>query len=399
MHFDPFDSTLQLDPYPTYRWLRDESPVHWNDERGFWTLSRFDDVWAAVHDPLRLSSAKGIVIGQEDIGAGDLMEAMPMMIMMDPPRHDELRRLVSRAFTPRAIAKMEEAVRVTARQLLDELAGTEADLLPAFAGPLPITVIAEMLGVPTDDREKFREWSDLLVRIDPNEPESVEGAMHGSAELFGYLPPLIADRRADPADDLLSAMTLAEHDGRTMTDDEIAGTAFLLLTAGNETTTNLIANMTMVLGTDPALRQSLLDDPSLIPAATEEVLRLESPVQGLARTATTDVEFGDATIEEGQQVLLLFGAANRDDREFPDADQLVLDREADRTLAFGHGIHYCLGATLARLETRVAFEELLARIPDFEIADGARRVPSALVRGYEHLPISYSLAAATGVAR
>ena len=285
MHFDPYDPTLQLDPYPTYQWLRDESPADWDPGRGFWTLSRFEDVWSAVHDPLRLSSAQGIVIGQSDIGASNLMEAMPMMIMMDPPRHDELRRLVSRAFTPRAIAQMENAVRCTTRQLLEDLPEGRADLLPTFAGPLPVTVIAEMLGVPVDDRENFREWSDMLVRINPDEPESVDRALHGSAELFGYLPPLIQARRRKPKDDLLSAMVAAEHQGRRMTDEEIAGTAFLLLTAGNETTTNLIANMAMIVGTDADLRRTLIDDPSLIPAAAEEVLRLESPVQGLARTA------------------------------------------------------------------------------------------------------------------
>ncbi len=396
MNFDPYDPTLQLDPYPTYRWLRDESPVHWDPERGFWTLSRFEDVWSAVHDPLRLSSAQGIVIGQGDIGASDLMEAMPMMIMMDPPRHDELRRLVSRAFTPSAIARMEDAVRTTTRQLLDEMPEGRADLLPAFAGPLPVTVIAEMLGVPIDDRESFREWSDMLVRINPDEPEAIDRALHGSAELFAYLPPLIEARRRKPDDDLLSAMIAAEHGGRRMTDEEIAGTAFLLLTAGNETTTNLIANMTMVIGADPDLRRTLIDDPSLIPAAVEEVLRLESPVQGLARTAAEDVVFGDATIEEGQQVLLLFAAANRDEREFTDADTLLLDRQSDRALAFGHGIHYCLGAILARLEARVAFEEFLRHVPDFEVSEGARRVPSALVRGFEYLPIEYEAIATQG---
>ena len=396
VHFDPYDPTLQLNPYPTYQWLRDESPAHWDPGRGFWTLSRFEDVWSAVHDPLRLSSAQGIVIGQSDIGASNLMEAMPMMIMMDPPRHDELRRLVSRAFTPRAIAQMENAVRCTTRQLLEDLPEGRADLLPTFAGPLPVTVIAEMLGVPVDDRENFREWSDMLVRINPDEPESVDRALHGSAELFGYLPPLIQARRRKPKDDLLSAMVAAEHQGRRMTDEEIAGTAFLLLTAGNETTTNLIANMAMIVGTDADLRRTLIDDPSLIPAAAEEVLRLESPVQGLARTATEDVAFGDATIEEGQQVLLLFAAANRDEREFPHADSLLLDRRSDRALAFGHGIHFCLGATLARLEVCVAFEELLQHLPDFAVGEGARRVPSALVRGFEHLPIEYELSTVQG---
>ena len=396
MEFDPYDPNVQLDPYPSYRWLREESPVHWNADRGFWTLSRFEDVWSAVHDPLRLSSAQGIVIGQQDIDASDLMDAMPMMIMMDPPMHDELRRLVSRAFTPRAIARMEEAVRTTTRQLIGELPDDGVDLLPSFAGPLPITVIAEMLGVPVADRDQFREWSDMLVRVNPDDDESVEQAMNGSAMLLGYLPPLIEARREQPSDDQLSAMVAAEHEGRRMTDAEIAGTAFLLLTAGNETTTNLIANMTMVLADDADLRRLLVEDPSRIPDAVEEVLRLESPVQGLARTATEDVTVHGETIEEGQQVLLLFGAANRDEQEFPDADVLQLGRQSDRALAFGHGVHYCLGATLARLETRVAFEELLARIPDYEIGEGARRVPSAMVRGFEHLPLEYDLVGARG---
>lgn len=399
MHFDPYDPDLQLDPYPTYRWLRDESPVHWDEERGFWTLSRFDDVWTAVHDPLRLSSAQGIIIGQPSMGSSEDGGAMPMMIMMDPPRHDELRRLVARAFTPRAIAAMEESVRGIARELLDAMPDGGAELVSAYAGPLPMTVIAVMLGVPVEERDSFREWSDMLVRINPDDPESIERALHGSGELLAYLPPLIEARRRDPRDDLISAMVSAELDGRRMTDAEVAGTAFLLLTAGNETTTNLIANAAVVIGSDPQLRQSLVDDPALIPAATEEILRLESPVQGLARTATEEVRFGDATIEPGQQVLLLFASANRDEREFPDADHLLLGRSSERALAFGHGTHYCLGAALARLECRVAFEELLARMPDFELAAGARRVPSAMVRGFEHLPVEYETATLEGARR
>jgi len=398
MHFDPYDPALQLDPYPTYKWLRDESPVHWDEDRGFWTLSRFDDVWTAVHDPKRLSSAQGIIIGQPSMSSED-GEAMPMMIMMDPPRHDELRRLVARAFTPRAIAAMEESVRGIARDLLDAMPEGGAELVSSYAGPLPMTVIAVMLGVPVEERDNFREWSDMLVRINPDDPGSIERALHGSAELLAYLPPLIEARRRDPRDDLISAMVSAELDGRRMTDEEIAGTAFLLLTAGNETTTNLIANAAVVIGTDPQLRQSLVEDPALIPAVTEEILRLESPVQGLARTATEEVRFGDATIEPGQQVLLLFASANRDEREFPDAEMLQIGRSSERALAFGHGTHYCLGAALARLECRVAFEELLARIPDYQVADGARRVPSAMVRGFEHLPVAYETTALEGAAR
>jgi cytochrome P450 len=382
--FDPYDSAVQENPYPIYRRLREEAPIYWSEQRGFWVLSTFEDVWSAVHDPRRFSSAQGIVAGQKSNG----QQAIPMMIMMDPPRHDELRRLVSSAFVPRLIRTMEESVRQIARDLLDVMETGELDLVSAYAGPLPVTVIAQMIGVPVEDREKFREWSDTLVRVNPDDKESMKRAIHGSAQLLSYFPPLIAERRNRPADDLVSTLVGADDNGSSLSDEEISGTCFLLLTAGNETTTNLIANFANLVGTRPELRKQLSDDPSLIGAATEEVLRLESPVQGLARTITEDFTFGDKRFEAGQQALMLFASANRDDKKFNDPDRFILGRK-EPTLAFGHGVHYCLGAHLARLECRVAFEELLARCPDLEVADGARRVPSALVRGFDELPVSY----------
>ena len=381
--FDPYDSAVQENPYPIYRRLREEAPIYWSEQR-FWVLSTFEDVWTAVHDPRRFSSAQGIVAGQKSNG----QQAIPMMIMMDPPRHDELRRLVSGAFVPRLIRTMEESVRQIARDLLDVMETGELDLVSAYAGPLPVTVIAQMIGVPVEDREKFREWSDTLVRVNPDDKASMKRAIHGSAQLLSYFPPLIAERRKRPADDLVSTLVGADDNGSSLSDEEISGTCFLLLTAGNETTTNLIANFANLVGTRPELRKQLSDDPSLIGAATEEVLRLESPVQGLARTITEDFTFGDKRFEAGQQALMLFASANRDDKKFNDPDRFILGRK-EPTLAFGHGVHYCLGAHLARLECRVAFEELLARCPDLEVADGARRVPSALVRGFDELPVSY----------
>lgn len=382
--FDPYDSAVQENPYPIYRRLREEAPIYWSEQRGFWVLSTFEDVWTAVHDPRRFSSAQGIVAGQKSNG----QQAIPMMIMMDPPRHDELRRLVSSAFVPRLIRTMEESVRQIARDLLDVMETGELDLVSAYAGPLPVTVIAQMIGVPVEDREKFREWSDTLVRVNPDDKASMKRAIHGSAQLLSYFPPLIAERRKRPADDLVSTLVGADDNGSSLSDEEISGTCFLLLTAGNETTTNLIANFANLVGTRPELRKQLSDDPSLIGAATEEVLRLESPVQGLARTITEDFTFGDKRFEAGQQALMLFASANRDGKKFNDPDRFILGRK-EPTLAFGHGVHYCLGAHLARLECRVAFEELLARCPDLEVADGARRVPSALVRGFDELPVSY----------
>lgn len=391
--FDPYDTAVQDDPYPIYRRLRREAPVYWCD-RGFWVLSRYDDVWAAVHDHVRFSSAQGIVAGQKTFG----QDEVPMMIMMDPPRHDELRRLVSGAFVPRLIRTMEESVRDIARELLDAMEPGRVDLLSSYAGPLPVTVIAHMIGVPAEDRDKFREWSDALVRTNPDDPSSTKRAMKGSMELLSYFPPLIAERRKKPANDLISMLVAVDEDGAQLSDGDITGTCFLLLTAGNETTTNLIANFANLLGTRPDLRKKISGDPTLIGAATEEVLRLESPVQGLARTLTEDVRFGGERFEAGQQVLMLFASANRDEEKFKEPDEFILGRK-EPNLAFGHGVHYCLGAHLARLECRIAFEELLTRAPDFTVLDGARRVPSALVRGFEELPIEYEPVEATAATR
>lgn len=391
--FDPYDTAVQDDPYPIYKRLRREAPVYWS-ERGFWVLSRYDDVWAAVHDHAKFSSAQGIVAGQKSFG----QDEVPMMIMMDPPRHDELRRLVSGAFVPRLIRTMEESVRDIARELLDAMEPGQVDLIPSYAGPLPVTVIAHMIGVPAEDRDKFREWSDALVRTNPDDPSSTKRAVKGSMELLSYFPPLIAERRKQPANDLISMLVAVNEDGAQLSDGEITGTCFLLLTAGNETTTNLIANFAHLLGTRPSLRKKISDDPTLIAAATEEVLRLESPVQGLARTLTEDVTFGGEQFEAGQQVLMLFASANRDEEKFADPEEFILGRK-EPNLAFGHGVHYCLGAHLARLECRVAFEELLARAPDLEVLDGARRVPSALVRGFEELPVNYQPVETTAATR
>lgn len=391
--FDPYDTAVQHDPYPIYRRLRREAPVYWCD-RGFWVLSRYDDVWAAVHDHVRFSSAQGIVAGQKTFG----QDEVPMMIMMDPPRHDELRRLVSGAFVPRLIRTMEESVRDIARELLDAMEPGRVDLLSSYAGPLPVTVIAHMIGVPAEDRDKFREWSDALVRTNPDDPSSTKRAMKGSMELLSYFPPLIAERRKKPANDLISMLLAVDEDGAQLSDGDITGTCFLLLTAGNETTTNLIANFANLLGKRPELRKKISGGPTLIGAATEEVLRLESPVQGLARTLTEDVTFGGERFEAGQQVLMLFASANRDEEKFTEPDEFILGRK-EPNLAFGHGVHYCLGAHLARLECRIAFEELLTRAPDFTVLDGARRVPSALVRGFEELPIKYEPVEATAATR
>ena len=386
--YDPYDAAVQDNPYPIYRALRDDAPVYRNEQRGFWALSRFDDVWDAVHDHDRFSSANGIVIGQESMAsaAGDFM---PMMIMMDPPRHDDLRKLVARAFTPKRIAAIEASIRSIARELLDSLDDhTAVDLVHDFAAPLPATVIADMLGVPVADRRQFREWSDCLVEGNPDDPATIERAITGAASLYRYFKPMLEDRRTRPGDDLMSALLEAQIDGEKLSSAELLGFCFLLLVAGNETTTNLISNAAVILHDHPDVRRRIADDPTRLPAAVEEFLRFESPVQGLARTLTADVELHGTRMAEGDKVLLLFASANRDEREFDDPDAFRLGRRTDRALAFGHGIHYCLGASLARLECRVAYEELLGRWPEFELTEGAERLRSGPIRGFAHLPLA-----------
>lgn len=387
--YDPYDPRVQEDPYSVYRQLRDEHPAYHNESRDFWALSRFEDIWSATHDPGRFSSASGIVIGQDVMAAAG--DAMPMLIMMDPPRHDELRKMVSRAFTPRRMAAMEDEVRRITRELLSSfLERGEVELVHEFAAPLPMIVIAEMLGVPVSDRAQFREWSDHLVKVNPDDPATMERTFAAAIGLNNYFEPMLEARRKDPKDDLMSALLSAESDGKKLSQEELIGFCFLLLVAGNETTTNLISNAAAVLYDRPEVRRRITEDPSMLPAAVEEFLRLESPVQGLARTLTEDLEMHGQVMREGDKVLLLFGSANRDGREFENPDEFVVDRSSDRVLAFGHGIHYCLGAALARLECRVAFEELLATIPDYAIGEGSERLLSGPIRGFDHLPLTFT---------
>lgn len=387
--YDPWSHELHEDPYPTYTQLREEQPVYYNEARDFYALSRYQDVLDALHDPATYCSGQGVLVGQGDGG----MAVMPgFFVMSDPPRHGQLRALVSRAFTPRRIADMESSIREIARACLDQMAGEGVtDLVQSLAAPLPTTVIADLLGVSRTDLKQFREWSDALVQIDPAEPENTPEAIAASLELLGYLGTVVAERRASPRDDMVSALLDAEVDGERLADEEIVGFCVLLLVAGNETTTNLISNSTVLLAAHPDQRAQLAGDPALLPGAIEEFLRYESPVQALARTLTRDVTLHGQRMEEGRKVVMVFGAANRDPREFTDPDRLDVTRGANRHLGFGHGIHFCLGASLARLEARVAFEELLARFPFYELAvteSQLERVHSGAVRGLVSLPVT-----------
>lgn len=385
--FDPYEPTFQDDPYPTYRDLRSASPVYQDPSGRFWALTRFADVWGAVHDPGTFSSAGGMDIGDRP------GEFMPTMITMDPPRHTALRAIVSRAFTPRRVESLRGRIEALCDELLADVGpGDDLDVVSTFSGPFPTVVIAELLGVPTSDLDRFKAWSDAVVAPGMH-PEEARAAV---GELHGYFAEILEARRQQPADDLITALLAADVDGERLSHEELLGFCFLLLVAGNETTTNLLSNAIVLLDRHPDQRRVLAGDPDAVPAAVEEILRYEPPVQGLARTLRREVAIEGNRLGEGEKVLLLYAAANRDPHEFPDPDRFDVARRPERHLAFGHGIHYCLGAPLARLEATIALRSLLARLGDYEVdAAGVERVHSWPMRGCVRLPVR----AAVGVAR
>ncbi|OBG89895.1 MULTISPECIES: cytochrome P450 [unclassified Mycobacterium] len=389
LHYDPFDTAIQDDPYPVYRQLRDEAPLFRAEAANTWVLSRHEDVVAALLDHQTYSSVNGVFPTPPD--APFLESFLPMMIMMDPPRHDQLRGLVSKAFTPRRIAALETAIDELAMSLIEGLTSNQgrADFVADFAGGLPAMVIADLLGVPREDRQQFRQWSSTLIQSNPAHGEVAEG-LAAAAAVYGYFADFLADRRQAPRDDLMSALVTAEVNGQHLSDDELLGFCLLLLIAGHETTTNLLGNAAVVLAEHPQSRHRLAADPTLIGQAVEELLRYDSPVQGLSRVLTTDVTVHGTTMPSGDSVLLLFGSANRDERVFAGPEVFDIDRRPEHQVAFGRGIHFCLGAALARMEARIALRALLSRLPDWAVdRDSALRLRSGPIRGYLSLPISW----------
>lgn len=397
--YDPFDPAFQDDPYPAYRALRDADPVHRHENPPFYALSRFADVWEAVRDPQTFSSASGLTFYPDEIGTLGLA---PTIVMLDPPRHTVLRRLISHGFTPRRTAGMEHLVRAFVRQrlaLIERLAadGAPVDLHRDFASPIPTYVLAHLLGVPESDRARFDPWVAALVSFQDGgfsgAALTAGGAIEAVAEMFGYFSDVIKTRRASPGDDLISALTVAEADGERLTDWDILGFCFVMVAGGNDTTGNLISHGVALLDAYPDQRARLLDDLRLLPGAIMEFLRMEGSVQGLARMTTRPVEIGGGEIPEGQKVMLLYGSANRDEREFGDgADRLDITREIPRHLGFAGGPHFCIGSHLAKLQARVAFEELLTRQPGIGVdLTAAKRLQSAFTRGWIHLPATHLL--------
>jgi hypothetical protein len=385
MEFSPFSYEVHEDPYPAYRWLRDEAPCYHNERVGFWALSRFQDVWAATLDWQTFSSSAGPLIE----GSGD--GAQFSIIGMDPPLHTRMRNLVSRGFTPRRIAELEGLARRLARAYLDPVVGKGGcDIIEVLGAKLPMDMICELVGVPGPDRDRVREWSNLFLFREPDRPEPPAVALEAGAHLQAYWQELLVERRRVRRDDLMSLLVDAELDGERLTDAEITSFINLLAAAGNETTTKLIGNAVVQLARHPDQRAWLVEDPALIPDAIEEALRYEAPSQYQGRIALRESTWHGRTIPKGARVILITGAACRDEREFPDPDRFDVRRRPEREIYFGYGHHVCLGKSLARMETRVALEEILARFPDYALVPGGLvRTHQAHVRGYHGVKIEY----------
>ncbi len=386
--FDPYDWKVHEDPYPLYRALRDEAPCYHNEERNFWALSRYDDVLAGFRDWEGLSNTQGVSLEREQVREARLVMSF---LGMDPPRHDHLRNLVSRGFTPRRVRDLEPRVRDLARHYIDAFVEKgECDFIDEFAGKLPMDVISEMLGVPQEDREELRAWADLVVHREEGVAEVPPEGMAAAANLIKYFSEHVARRRARRTDDLASALIDAELDGERLEDMDIIGFLFLMIIAGNETTTKLLGKALNRAWRNPHQRAKHLADPGHAERWVEETLRYDPSSQLIARTSTRPLEFHGRTIPEDSRVALLIGSANRDERYWSEPDRFDLERNTTGSLAFGQGTHFCRGASLARLEGQVSLEEVLRRVPDWEVREqGIERVHSSNVRGFAHLPIEF----------
>lgn len=384
--YSPYAYEIHEDPYPTYARLRDEAPLYRNEEMGFWALSRHADVNAAFRDSGRFSSSHGVSL--DPAASGPHAHKTMSFLAMDPPKHGRMRALVSRGFTPRRVQDLEPRIReLTLQHLEPALDRGDFDFIRDLAGKLPMDVISELIGVPAADRDELRRLADLLVHRDEGvndvPPEGVEAAL----TLVGYYTDMLDERRRQRTDDLTSALLDAEIDGDRLTDDEIIGFLFLMVVAGNETTTKLLGNAWYWAWRNPDERAKPFTDRERVGDWVEETLRYDTSTQMLARITTEDIELHDRVIPRGDRVVLLVGSANRDERVFPQGERYDLDRDTSELLSFGVGRHFCLGASLARLEARIVLGELVDRVADYDVdPDGIERVHSINVRGFASLP-------------
>jgi len=391
VEFNPFSADFFDDPYPTYRWLRDHAPVYRSERNGYWALSRYADVVAAHRDWRTFSNAHGVTLADIQSGA---RTTPGNILVMDPPDHERLRKLTSKVFTPRAIAALEPMIRDVERSFLDPLMGRdEIDAVADFAAPFPVEVISAMLGVPKPDRQRVRERTDLILHREANDANPTPAGMAAGAEQARYFLDLIQDKRRHLADDMISHLCQVELDDAQgparLSDVEIAGFVSLLAAAGSETVTKLIGSGVVLFARNPGEWRKVLQAPSCLTDAVEEILRYWAPSQYQGRFSHAESSFEGGTIPANVPVLLLTGAASRDERAYPEPDRFDVGRAQQIAIGFGYGIHSCLGAALARLESRIAFEEIVARWPGYAVKEeGLRRVHMAHVAGFSHVPIA-----------
>ena len=383
--YDPFDYALHDDPYPIYRELRDQVPVYHNEERNFWALSRYADCQAAVRDFKTFSSAKGTSLE-------DLKAQVKLLINTDPPEHTKMRHLISKLFTPAQVAPLEAAVRKMAKELLaPHLGSRRIDIITDFAAKLPMAIICQLLGFPRSDEDMLRGLTDTVVHRDEGMAEMPDEGMHATLKLYEYFNADMAKRSANASrEDIITLLMAAEEDGR-LTHDEVLGYIYILSIAGNETTTKLIGNVCFQLHRHPGQAAELRENPSILPSAVEETMRFDGPTQMMARTTTKATVLHNVTIPADAKIALLFTSANRDERHYQNAESFDIHRNPRDHLGFGGGLHACIGAALARLEARVAMEEIIAALGHFEVDETKlERMHSPNVRGYTRVPLHFS---------
>lgn len=396
---DIFSPTFKANPYPTYASLRGNQPICriiTPEGQPIWLITRYEDCLAVLKDDRFVKNVRAMLTPEQAAQFPPMPEALkPLsanMLDMDGASHDRLRSLVHKAFTPRLIEKMQGRIQTITDTLLDKAqARGEMDFMTDFAFPLPITVIGEMLGIPSDVYQQFREWTNALLNTGLT--ENVEHLLPVVQAFIDYLRELFEQRRQQPADDLISALIRAEESGDTLSEDELLAMVFILIVAGHETTVNLIGNGTLALLQNPDQLALLRRDPSLIKSAVEELLRFCGPLEtATERYASTDIAIGGEIIPQGEMVLVGLASANRDPRQFENPEVLDITRQNNRHIAFGQGVHYCVGAPLARLETQIAFTTLLRRLPNLALNADSEAIawrPSFVIRGLERLPVKF----------
>ena len=395
--YDPRRPDVLADPYPAFERLREEDPVHWSEVLGGWVLTRYADVRAALAEPRLSADRITPFLARRAPTVSEAVEALLRrvglwVVFTDPPVHTRLRGILGRVFTGRAVELRRARVAALVDALLDRAAEVgEIDLIQDFAYPLPIAVIGDLLGVPPEDHERLKGWSDELATFVGSALATAdrhERAARGVGEMHTYFERLVARRRAAPADDLVTALVAAQERGEPLSREELVASCVLLLFAGHETTTNLIGNGALALLHHPAAARAWRDDPELAAPAVEELLRYDGPTAAMVRVAREDLRLGGRTVKGGDRLFLMINAADRDPRQFAEPDRLDFRRADNRHIAFGHGIHFCLGAPLARLEGQVALGALVARFPDLAPAAAPVWLDSVVFRGMRSLPVA-----------